>query len=46
MANKRSDVVEHDIQDDYILEKAHRFHTKRLLSKRFTGLEKKIKNKI
>jgi hypothetical protein len=46
MASKRSDVVEHDVQDDYILEKAHRFHTKRLLSKRFTSLEKKVKNKI
>lgn len=46
MASNRSDVVEHDVQDDYILEKAHRFHTKRLLSKRFTSLEKKVKNKI
>lgn len=40
MASNRSDVIEHDVQDDYILEKAHRFHTKRLLSKRFTSLEK------
>jgi hypothetical protein len=46
MASKKSDVVEHDIQDNYILEKAHRFHAKRLLNKRFTSLEKKVKNKI
>lgn len=46
MANKRSDVVEHDIKDDYILEKAHRFHSKRLLFKRFSSLEKKVKDKI
>lgn len=46
MASNRPDVIEHNVEDQYILEKAHVYHTKRLLDKRFTSIEKKIKDRV
>lgn len=45
MSNKY-DVIEHDIDDVPLLEVADRFHSDRLLFKKFKSLEGKVKDKI
>lgn len=46
MGNKNSNIIEHNVNDESLLEKAFDFHKERLLNKRFTRLEKLLKNKL